>query len=213
MLGRYIHFESCPPWELKQMGLSLTMKLNKTSKQSGREGVEVIKPRHVQNKQELYGDAYLSFDFALRNGIFMESPILTNTTKSALEEWLQLLRRALPPVWKIQRTIDAILNDFDTNTANETIFLETIEPFKPNHKDWSPACTHENGLPGYTCGLWELFHIMTVGVMEWNKQGDNKWVVISTEHAAKYTARLYRSLFRMPSVSRKLFKSIRFVFI
>lgn len=165
-------------------GFEFDDETDKTGKQSGQEGVEIIKPRHVRSKQELYGDAYLSFDFALRNGIFMESPYLTNTTKSALEEWLQLLRRALPPVWKIQRTIDAILNDFETNTANETRFLETIEPFKPNHNDWSPACTHENGLPGYTCGLWELFHIMTVGVMEWNKQSDNKWVAISTEHAA-----------------------------
>lgn len=141
-------------------------------------------PRHVHNKQELYGDALLSFDFALRNGVFMEAPTLTNTTKDALGKWLELLRRALPPVWKIQRYIDTIMEDFDTATANETIFLKTIEPFKPDHSDWSPACSHENGLPGYTCGLWELFHIMTVGVVEWNKQGDNKWIVIATEYAA-----------------------------
>ena len=145
---------------------------------------EPLKPRHVRNKQELYGDAFLSFDFALRNGIFMESPILTNTTEAALYEWLELLRKALPPVWKIQRTIDAIMEDFDTATANETIFLKTIEPYKPDQQEWSPACTHENGLSGYTCGLWELFHIMTVGVVEWNKQGDNKWIIISTEKAA-----------------------------
>lgn len=145
---------------------------------------DAFKPRHVRNKQQLYGDAFLSFDFALRNGVFMEAPTLTNTTKDALGHWLELLRRALPPVWKIQRYIDAIMEDYDTTIANETIFLERIEPFKPDHKEWSPSCTHENGLPGYTCGLWELFHIMTVGLIEWNKQGDNKWVVIPTEYAA-----------------------------
>lgn len=151
-----------------------------TKKQRG----DDYKPRHVRNKQELYGDAYLSFDFAMRNGIFVQSPTLTNTTGDALQEWLTLLQKTTPPVWKIQRYIAAILDDFDTVTANETIFSKTIEPFKPEETDWSPSCTHENGLPGYTCGLWELFHIMTVGLVEWNKQGDNKWIMIPTDTAA-----------------------------
>ena len=32
---------------------------------------------------------------------------------------------------------------------------------------WTAACRRGGGT-GYTCGLWELFHFMTVGVVEWN---------------------------------------------
>ena len=141
-------------------------------------------PRRVRDKKELYADAFLSFDFGLRQGVFMNTEVLSNSTKDALREWLVLLQDSLPPVWKIQGMIRAITKDFDEAVKSEKAFLEHINPHRPEHTDWSSACTHEDGLPGYTCGLWELFHIMTVGVVEWNALSDSEWNMIPTLHAA-----------------------------
>jgi thiol-disulfide isomerase/thioredoxin len=146
---------------------------------------EELGPKHIRTKPELYQDALLSFDFALRHGIFVEAPTLTNKTKDAFREWLQLLRQALPPGFKAHQTLKALLSDFETVVKNEKLFLDKIQPYRPENQEWSYACSHEDGLPGYTCGLWELFHIMTVGVAEWNSLAENKWAVIAPETAAK----------------------------
>jgi hypothetical protein len=147
-------------------------------------GMEKSGPKHVRTKQELYSDALLSFDFALRTGIFMASPTLTNSTKDALNQWLLLLRRALPPGWKVHQMINSLINDIDSAVKNEAVFLEKIEPYRPENQEWSTACSYEDGLPGYTCGLWELFHIMTVGVVEWNYLVDDEFATIAPETAA-----------------------------
>jgi hypothetical protein len=51
---------------------------------------------------------------------------------------------------------------------------------------WSPSCVKGNPAMGYTCGLWQLFHIVTVGVVEWNLmlQTDDGERVVGTEEAA-----------------------------
>lgn len=159
-------------------------------------GMEKMRSKHVRTKMELYSDAFLSFDFALRNGIFMASSTLTNSTKDALHQWLLLLRQALPPGWKIHQTIKALVNEFESVAKNETAFFEKLEPYQPEHQEWSPACSHEDGLPGYTCGLWELFHIMTVGVVEWNYLADNEWATIAPETAADILRNYVQHFFR-----------------
>ena len=34
---------------------------------------------------------------------------------------------------------------------------------RKEHASWTVACTHEKPHSGFTCGLWDLFHILTIG--------------------------------------------------
>jgi hypothetical protein len=121
-----------------------------------------------RSKTDVYNDAYLSFHFALKNGIFMSSGPLSSKARDAFSEWLSLLKRALPPTWEIQNLVKALINDFDTICEGEEHLAKVADRFPPPEKKWSEACTKGVKGMGYTCGLWELFHIMTVGVVEWN---------------------------------------------
>ncbi len=126
-----------------------------------------------RTKQDVYNDAYLAFDFSLRNGVFTSNDPLTNRTKQALHEWLDLLRRSLPPVWKIHRIIRALLDDFERATTSEKQLLQIMDQLPPPPaKAWSEFCTKGIAGMGYTCGLWGLFHIMSVGLVEWNMMLD-----------------------------------------
>jgi Erv1 / Alr family/Thioredoxin len=121
-----------------------------------------------RTKKDLFSDAYLSFHFALKTGIYMSNGPLTNTTRAALHSWLSLLEKSMPPTWHIQNLIRALLKNFDSITQGEDQLLAVVNQFPPRSKNWSRACSHGEKGAGYTCGLWQLFHIMTVGVVEWN---------------------------------------------
>ena len=154
---------------------------------SPRKGSDGAIKTTIRSKHDIYQDAHLAFDFSLRNGIFTSNDNLSNTTKEALQSWLDLLRQSLPPVWKIHRVIHALLDDFELATSNETQWLHIMDRFPaPPTKMWSDSCT--KGVPGmgYTCGLWGLFHITTVGVVEWNMMlGDEQVeIALSLVHAA-----------------------------
>jgi len=59
--------------------------------------------------------------------------------------------------------------------------LEIIAPFEPAHYKWSTNS-------GYTQGLWTLFHIITVGVVEWNRLIGEDYIdelAIKTPEASK----------------------------
>jgi Erv1 / Alr family len=145
----------------------------------------------ARTKQQLFEDAYLSFDHTLRQGIFLSSSVLTNTTRDTFRDWLELLQHTTPSVWQIQRTIDAILQDFDRAVQSEDHLVAIVDRFPPPMSQWSPACTKGVPAMGYTCGLWQLFHIMSVGLVEYNlmiaseDQAVLESVAISTVHWAE----------------------------
>ena len=121
-----------------------------------------------RSKADIFNDAHLSFHFALRNSIYMSLGPLSDTARDAFQEWLALLQQALPPTWEIQNLITALVKDFDNICKSEDDLLAVVNRFPPPTEKWSESCTKGVKGMGYTCGLWELFHIMTVGVVEWN---------------------------------------------
>ena len=125
-------------------------------------------PSHRRSKTDVFNDAYLSFHFALRNSIYMSDGPLSSKERDAFQAWLSLMKKALPPTWDIQNLIRALLDDFASVVQGEANLVQVAERFPPPHNKWSDACTKGVKGMGYTCGLWELFHIMTVGVVEWN---------------------------------------------
>jgi thiol-disulfide isomerase/thioredoxin len=127
------------------------------------------KPRTYfkRTKEQMFDDAYLSFDFNLRNGIFTSKKKLLPEAKKAFSEWLLLLKKVLPFAWNIHQVIREILDNFENATSGEEHLLEIINQFPAPTKKWSPACTKGVAGMGYSCGLWELFHIISVRNQFW----------------------------------------------
>lgn len=112
---------------------------------------------------------------------------LPNTTTPILWDWLDLLQNTLPPTWNIHALIKKLLDEFDTITQGEDQMVAVLDQFPPTSTEWSFSCTHGVEAMGYTCGLWELFHILTVGVVEYNSQiiTDDGYAFYMTEHVAE----------------------------
>jgi thiol oxidase len=167
----------------------------KDGKRLGQQDVvaQAVSNKIARTKEQMFSDAFLSFDFALRQGIYMSTKALDDTRADAFIAWIRLLYDTMPPTWKIHRQISAIRDNRDEAVKSEKGLLKLIEPFRPDTQEWSPSCTHGEEGMGYTCGLWQLFHIMTIGVVEFNKMS-NEWTIISTMEAAD-TLRDYISNF------------------
>jgi thiol oxidase len=118
---------------------------------------------------DVFNDAHLSFHFALRNGIYMTNGPLSIKTSLAFERWLKLLDRALPPRTGLHLLVSTLLKNFQNIIKGEEHLLAIAERMPPPTKRWSLGCTHGKKGAGYTCGLWELFHMVTVGVAERNQ--------------------------------------------
>jgi len=152
-------------------------------------------------KAQAYNDATVSFNFALRNSVFMTRNALSNSGADAFETWLRLLYDTLPhTMTETKNTIRMLLDDISGVVKSEKTLLDTLankeivsqSDGKINKyggvdpaiisKGWTAACSHGAPALGYTCGLWELFHIMTIGLVEKNHALSKP---ISTMHAAE----------------------------
>ena len=147
-----------------------------------------------RNKVDIYADAYRSFHFAMKTGIFTENGPLPEKPRAALGAWLQLLQNTVPLGWRLQPLLQALLAEFDAVANDENKLLEVLDKYPPmpatsGSSDWSPSCSHGEEGQGYTCGLWGLFHIITVGMVEYNENA------ISTDQAASlHTAEVAQTL-------------------
>lgn len=129
---------------------------------------DVSRYRHDgRTKSQILNDAFLSFDFAMRESIFMNEGALGNKTRLVFEDWINLLEDALPPFWKIHNALESIKSNMGKVVEDEDNLIEIMDHDGPSQKSKWHGCTNEDS-HGYTCGLWELFHIVTVGVVEWN---------------------------------------------
>ena len=141
---------------------AITIGDTSNSDQKNKNGME------VRTKKQVFDDAYLSFDFNMRNGIFIKDGPLTNQTQMALKSWLTLVKKSVPVVWELHAVANALLNDFQQVVDNEEYMLRILNQHPPPTKTWSLSCTKGVDGMGYTCGLWQLFHIMSVGLVEYN---------------------------------------------
>lgn len=148
----------------------------------------------------IYHDATSSFIYALHNSIFMTSKTLSNSEADAFETWIRLLSKTLPYTMSdTKNTILLLLDDITGIVQNENIMLDILKERISSQRDkktsnyendvpdiasegWTAACAHSVPASGYTCGLWELFHIMTIGLVEENYKLSKP---ISTMHAAE----------------------------
>lgn len=136
---------------------------------------------------DAWSDAALSFEFALKNGIYMQHGPLSEDKSEAFRNWLDLLSKSLPAQMKrTHHIITAILKNFSLASSGQSELDELIRiqigPSEASSSSSWRTCTNGNNEMGYTCGLWDLFHIMSVGVVEYNRHNDPS---IPTGHASE----------------------------
>ena len=133
--------------------------------EGGRPGDNFFLPR---KKKDIYNDAYLSFHFAMKNGIFKSPGPLSNTTLDIFTEFVDLVKATVPPTFRLRKLADEILKNIDEVSQSEKALVELVDKYPPKKKTWSYSCTRGKPSAGYTCGLWQLFHIVTIGLVEFN---------------------------------------------
>lgn len=154
---------------------------------------------HKRTRIDVYNDAALSFTHALKSGVFPHNaPGITThegiagllpAQKDAFAEWIDLLYWTLPPTWKLH----TLINDIRTNMEEALSSHDNLSRIVENHHEvvndnsdkWSDACSKGRDGAGYTCGLWSLFHIMSVGVSERHSAVLGARDRVSTQHAAE----------------------------
>jgi len=138
-----------------------------------------------RTKADIYNDAYLSFVFACRHSIYVGRPPLAEDAKSAFRKWILLLQMTLPPTWKLSTLIDDIEENLDLVLEDEDELDKVVSRHPPDVTTWSDSCSRGDSSQGYTCGLWQLFHIMTIGYVQWmmNNVGDKK--MYSTDYVGE----------------------------
>jgi len=162
---------------------------NKRIEQQQRQSVELEQAESAvvsysfgkRNQAEMYGDAYLAFYQSMTENVFTEK-IQTlfndkensNTNanplrvikKQPLLSFLKLLANTLPP-WRIHFLLQELIDDFRGHVKSEADWMAVLNRYPPVQWTYSTGCQqHESP---YTCGLWTLFHIMTVGLVEQNR--------------------------------------------
>jgi len=121
-------------------------------------------------KRETYSDAESSFLYALSYGIFMDKHPLKSDRFIAFHDWLEFVQSAIPPEWDMMRNVVSHVFDEITIASQgdkelSTLVKESVEESVLS-KGWSYSCTKGESGMGYTCGLWQLFHILSVGYVE-----------------------------------------------
>ena len=146
---------------------------NKNNKQQEKVAVRII-PFHEHDIHDAWHDASLSFEFALLHGIYIENGSLSSEKQNTFKEWLELLSNTLPIQMKRTHTIiNGILDNWSMAISGQHELDKLVQSYT-NKKEVEPSwkwrtCTYGENSMGYTCGLWQLFHIMSVGVVEYNK--------------------------------------------
>ena len=66
------------------------------------------------------------------------------------------------------------------------------------HSTWTNQCTHGNSHNGFTCGLWELFHLLSIGATHTPNQryGYNKGYTVSSKEVGTTIRNFIANFFR-----------------
>ena len=150
--------------------------------------------RYQRTRDDLKNDIHLSLDFALRNNVYIrdEANALSDPEKVALKSFLKLLKQTLPIAWKeLHQLLETLTRNIRYVCKKEPYLINLLNQFPPKSMDsqgdpeWSMACSKGEPGRGFTCGLWETFHTITVGVVQYNNNQVNDNQLIAPETAAR----------------------------
>jgi hypothetical protein len=155
-------------------------------------------------RDELKADIHLSLDYALRNEVFTAAHHLSDARRTALKEWLDLLYKVLPASFGLSDMLKEMTDNFMYVARSEDYLVAILDEFPPAAEQWSEACSHGEADAGYTCGLWQLFHVVTVSVVDHNEMAVTTQERYATERVA-LTIRNYVDQFLSCDVCRQNF--------
>mmetsp|Transcript_13550 Transcript_13550/g.22449 ORF Transcript_13550/g.22449 Transcript_13550/m.22449 type:complete len:947 (+) Transcript_13550:96-2936(+) len=135
-------------------------------------------------EEELILDASLSFITGLKHGLFMSSDSLTDKKKDALKSWLELLSVTLPPEWGLHALIDDLSKNLNFIAKSNENLQNILAKHPSPRKLWSRSCD-KKGMGGFSCGMWKLFHIVSLGVAE--HHGGSNLIESGLAHAGTRT--------------------------
>ena len=121
------------------------------------------KPYHRRTRDNLQADIHLSFDYAMRNEIYTRTGGLSKEQQRVLLSVLELLHATLPQSWGMSKLLHELIDNFVYIVRSEEYLLAVLDDYPATAESWSLSCSHGAADEGYTCGLWELFHAMSVG--------------------------------------------------
>jgi Erv1 / Alr family len=78
------------------------------------------------------------------------------------------MTRTLPAQWKLQELLSDLLKDFEYITDGDTYLFLILDRYPPRQKTWSLSCGQGKSSHGYSCGMWKLFHTMSVNLVSFN---------------------------------------------
>lgn len=191
-------------YDTSQIDLSANKITSLSSSSSSSLNEDVIQPN------DIYINAASSLQFALRSSVFMTNDALSKRQAQILKEWLTLLQQTLPssssfssltstmkPVMKTSlNQVDSLLSNLDDVVQSEEELLDKLQVVHKQHdkkelgnlgeEQWTRSCSKGNENAGYTCGLWQLFHIITIGLVHYNIEQERvkKPLLLSTMKSA-----------------------------
>ena len=158
----------------------------------------------ARTRDAVYKDAALSFTHALKTEIFSKDEngeavyALDSGQREVFSDWIDLLYWALPPTWILHTLINDIRNNIDSVLVSEENLVFMVEKHQDvvngGNTKWSHQCSKSDERGGYSCGLWSLFHIISIGVIERHKAVLGGRDQVSTKFVAE-TMRNYIDLF------------------
>lgn len=135
-----------------------------------------------RNKMDTFQDAQLSFAFAMKTAIYTSDGPLSSDKQNALRPFLLILQKTMPVYSQIQPLLHDLVENFDTIAKGDDELTTILNKHPSPFKSWSKSSTQHG--TGYTAGLWTLFHMMSVGLVEWNEMAlDEEQMLVPAEVA------------------------------
>lgn len=191
---------------LEKMDINITIE-DKEKKFQLSETVSSSEENHsMRTLEELKSDIHLAFDLSLRHQVYVDHESdapLSLEKRAVLKSWLLLIHKTLPLAWPIQILIKDLINGFAYVTKNEAYLLTILKDHQPSSSSFSNACSSTSSshhTSDVTCGIWELIHAATVGVVEYNQLGLSEQKDHISPEAAATIIRNYVQHFGMDEV-------------
>jgi Erv1 / Alr family/Thioredoxin len=151
------------------------------------------KARTRRTREDLRNDVHLSFDFAMRNNVYLTaSDKLSDEAKNALSDYFVVLTNTLPPSWwQVHALLNELLRNIKYVTRKEPYLVKFLDKYPPESMAeggdpiWSASCSHGEPGRGFTCGLWETFHAVTVGLVRYNRNQVVDQELMTTDFVAQ----------------------------
>jgi hypothetical protein len=145
-----------------------------------------------RTRDDLRNDIHLSFDFAMRNNVYTRDTPLTEEEKRSLKDYLYLMKRTLPSSWShLHSLLENLIRNYRYASKKEPYLVQILDKYPPQNynadgdPEWSLSCSKGEVGRGFTCGLWETFHTISVGVVNYNYNQVDDSELIAPESGAR----------------------------